>query len=166
MIWYLPMIITLPFIMLLLAIVLDLGRITNVQGQLQTAVDAGALAAAQTAKHHQTSTLVNTGTPANPVLEEVVTWTLTIPDLNRASSAARSLIRSNTLLLPPSEGGIEYESFNVTRDTTVEIIGDDAVLVTAQARVNNVLINRLQQLYGENPVLVRVLGTAKAYTKN
>ena len=44
------MLITLPFFLLKLAIAFDIGRIATIKGQLQTAVDAAALAGALTAE--------------------------------------------------------------------------------------------------------------------
>ena len=154
------MLITLPFFLLILAIAFDIGRIVTIKGQLQTAVDAAALAGALTAETTAEKEITARIENGELIIEEKIKeWKVTIQG-DKAVSAAQGMMPYNTFLLPEHAGGF-YENCEVD----VEVINNNAVLVTAEAKVDTVLLENILKMYGYfiDGISVKVAGTAKAY---
>lgn len=170
--WLGQLLLVIPLALLVASIHFDLVRVQGVEGKMQNAADAGALAACLTAEAiPQTTTELQYDALGNliGVIEKVTGFLVQIPDLLIAENQAKEAFERNTTWLSPSLGGFTaMDNFNMGSDWQGQPIGADAYQVDAKARVQTFFLGNMMEYYGlneGNELTVHVTGKAKAHAE-
>ncbi|OIQ11558.1 pilus assembly protein TadG-related protein [Neomoorella thermoacetica] len=159
----------LPIALLMGMMALDIGRIHSIRGQLQTAVDAAALAGALTAQvvpQYQYVPITDGNGNITGVRQELVNLQAVI-DPPVAEAAARPTFLQNARLLEGAGGRQRMVELNVqpaatTDDFTAKVMDNNKYLVQVVAKLKTFAAEPLFYLYGQEKALKPIGSTGVA----
>ncbi|MGB9661694.1 MAG: pilus assembly protein TadG-related protein [Moorellaceae bacterium] len=159
----------LPIALLMGMIALDIGRIHSIRGQMQTAVDAAALAGALTARVvPQYRYVPITDGKGNIIgIRQELAGLQAVIDPPTAEAAARLTFLQNARLLEGTEGRQRMVELNVqqaatTDDFTGWVIDNSKYLVRVVAKLKTFAAEPLFYLYGQEKALKPLGSTGMA----
>ncbi|OAT83684.1 hypothetical protein A6M21_07560 [Desulfotomaculum copahuensis] len=160
----------LPFIFFAWGLAIDFGRAHIAKEELQTAADAGSLAAAATATTVPASIeyqpITDSDGNVTGVQENVTKWKAEIQDEAAAQSAAQHLFQANAGNLSPGAG----VDFNMSGDWNGAKVGDSSYDIKAGVRVKAPWAGAAAALlWGSKSyykIPVSTMGTGQAFVNN